>query len=179
MMWRIRYMVHILQANSFQHPFHRRSFLCVAWLFGLLCGIIASFHLMRVSFSLMRGFQFDSVSIVWVLYSVAFPFGITALAVYLDLSWVFYVLSFFKGFCYTFVSVVLLHLFNRGLLMRFLFMFYEIVSIPALYICWLRGISRGTKSCLTECLGWFSFSALIACIGYGFISICLPGAVIL
>lgn len=178
-MWRILYLVHVLQAISFRHPFERRSFLCVVWLSGLIFGFIASFHAMSANVSLMRGFQFDSVSIVRVICGIAFPFGITALAVYADLPWVVYVLSFFKGFCYTFVSVVCLYWFNGGLLMRFLFMFYEIVSIPALYICWLRGISGGTKPFFAECLGWFSFSVLIACIDYRFISIFLPGAVIL
>ena len=126
-MWRVFYLESLLQANNSGQSICRRFTLGFCWILGLLIGLISGLNTAPSFISVMRGFSVDSVSIVCLLSSLFFSYGIIALAVYSSNSWIICAFSFMKGFSFSFVSCLLLYFLKGDILMRLFLMFYEIL----------------------------------------------------
>lgn len=150
----------VLQSKRFfQHRFSC-FLLSFCWLLGLTLGSVFMIH--SISLSWMRRIFFDPVSIVGCVFSCAFPFLITAFVVMISAPWILFFCSLVKGFVFASVSLYLIYLYSdAGWLVRFLLMFSEVFSIPALYMCWRRSLISKRRSAAFVCLGWFSFSAFL------------------
>jgi len=159
-------MTPVLQSHCFNRLCYGRIVLGFSWISGLILGcILFCFSASHVT-SLMRGFYFSSVSIVGLFLTVAFPYLITILAVFFSSYFLIFVFSFLKGICFSFISLLLVYTYDYGWLIRLLLMSFEFISIPTLYVCWSRVLVRCNHGSVTECLGWFSFSFLLASIDY-------------
>lgn len=172
-------MASVLQSSCFSRFAFARFFICFFWVLGLFTGIAIFLNHSDIFVSLMRGFSFSSVSIVWVFLAVFFPYLLTAFAVYFSTPWILVCFSFLKGIFFSLISMIVICTFHGGWLIRFLLMFYEIFSIPVLYACWNRGFFSNFSGFFAECLGWMIFSFLLAGIHYRFISPFVSGLGIL
>lgn len=135
----------IFMARFLHHldfPLSRRTYgpiLALIWASGLGCGIFCWFLADSSLFSLMRSALSCSVSIVSLLSVTALPFLLSALVVFFSCHGLLFVISFGKGFLFSFVSMGTLACFGcAGWLVQLLLCFSDLVSLPILYWFWLR-----------------------------------------
>lgn len=114
--------------------------LAACFLAGLILGIRMS-HRAEFSFSLMHGALDRAVSIVHLLSVLLLPILFSALAVYFSKPRLLYGIAFLKAFVFAFVSAGVSAGFgNAGWLVRWLLMFSDSLSLPLLWLYWLRHI---------------------------------------
>ena len=124
------------------------------FLLGLILGIRFS-HTVDFSVSLMRGALCGAVSIVRLLSVLLLPLLFSALAVYFSKPRLLYGIAFLKAFLFAFVSGSVVSCFgSAGWLARWLIMFSDCMSLPLLWLYWLRHIPgrnpfQGTDTILT------------------------------
>lgn len=114
------------------------AILAACFLVGLILGIRMS-HEAEFSFSLMRSALKSTVSIVRLLSVLLLPFLFSALAVYFSKPKLLYGIAFLKAFAFGFVSAGINAAFgSAGWLVRLLVMFSDCMSMPILWLYWLR-----------------------------------------
>lgn len=172
-------MALVLQSRRSYRFRDTRFYLVFSWISGLILGSVLYYTLSFNCFSLMRGIHFSSVSIVGFILLTAFPYLLTIFLVFFLPPWFIYLFSFLKGISFSIVSLSIIESFPCGWLIRFFIMFFEIFSMPTLYVCWSRVLVRGNHGSVTECLGWFCFSLLLRSIDYRIVSPIVSGFVIL
>ncbi len=146
-------------------------FLAFFYLSGLLLGITIAFTAGDVNLNLMRGIPHASVSIVGSLCITILPFLLSAIAVSISKPWLLLVISFAKGFLFSFIAFTAMQSFgNAGWLIRCLLCFSDGLFLPVLYFYWLRRISgRSTASCC-ETMLFLPLAVLIGSIDFRIIS---------
>ena len=116
------------------------AFLAACFLTGLILGIRMS-HGVDFSVSLMRGALSSTVSIVRLLSVLLLPLLFSALAVFFSKPQLLYPIAFLKAFVFSFVSAGICTGFgSAGWLARPLIMFSDSLSLPMLWLYWLRHI---------------------------------------
>ena len=143
----------------------------IVWSAGLFFGTSIFRFSGSVSSSVMHGLLEDSVSIV-SLFSVSFlPFLFSAFAVSIGLPWLLFPICFAKALCFSYVSAAIMTGFHcAGWLVRLLFMFNDLLSVPMLFLYGLRNIVHTGRIHLWELLMVFSALLLIGSIDYCFVS---------
>ena len=117
------------------------------------------------SFSLMRGAMDSAVSIVSALCVLLLPLFFSALAVYFSKPKLLYGIAFLKAFTFAFVSAGITSGFgSAGWLARRLLMFSDSLSLPLLWLYWLRhipgkGVFQPADTILiASCMGFIGFA---------------------
>ena len=148
-----------------------RLFLALSWCAGLFLGILAASAASETLVPLMRGTVTAPVSIFGLLAVIFLPFLFSAYAVYFAEPWLLLIVSIFKAFSFAFCSFGLCLAFGQcSWLVRFLYLFSDVFSIPVLYCFWLRNISGRTRSSRRECIVFGIITLVIGCIDYWLIS---------
>ena len=146
-------------------------FLALSWSLGLLTGILFSLSAGNPLVSLMRTAAFGRVSILGLLTAILLPFLLSALAVCLQLPWLFFPISFGKAFLAAFLGCALVSAYGTaGILVRFLLMFSECFSLPFLFWYWIRYISLRNRPSALAAPIVFLFLVLIGIFDFYFVS---------
>jgi hypothetical protein len=104
------------------------------WIAGLILGTITAAAASNSYFLLMRMAPKSSVSIIGLAVTVLLPFLLTAFAVLADRSLWLYPICFLKVFAFAFCGYGISVAYgSAGWLVRFLFQFSDILSIPILF----------------------------------------------
>lgn len=141
--------------------------LSTVWITGFAAGIFVSKRAVPLFLSLMRGTSFDSVSIVGLIVSAGVPFLISAFAVIYSRPAILLSVCFLKACCYTLSSVCLmLHYGEGGWLIRWLLMAHESLSLPVLYLFWLRYFRFWKFPSVTECIWLGSLEIMFLTFAY-------------
>ena len=142
-------------------------FLAFCWFAGLICGILIYLSADETIAPLMLSAVSGSVSIVILLCVTAFPFLFSAIAVFLSLPWLLFLLSFAKAVCFSFVSIAVCEAWHcAGWLIRYLLLFSDCLTVPILYFLWLRYVSGKRRCSCAEMFAFFSAAVLIGSIDY-------------
>ena len=105
------------------------------WLAGLIAGTLLAASSSTHYFLLMRMAPMSHVSIVGLTVTVLLPFLCSAFAVYKDRPWMLYAICFTKVFIFAVCGFGITAAYgNAGWLVRSLFQFSDICTIPVL--CW-------------------------------------------
>ena len=116
------------------------ALLAACFLVGFVLGVRMSCGV-DFSVSLMRGAMAGSVSIVSLLCVLLLPLLFSALAVYFSKPRLLYCIAFVKAFAFAFVSAAITSGFaSAGWLARWLLMFSDCLSLPLLWMYWLRHV---------------------------------------
>lgn len=116
------------------------AFLAACFLSGLFFGVWMSYGV-EFSVSLMRGVMDSAVSIVSLLGVLLLPLLFSALAVYFSKPRWLFGIAFLKAFSFAFVSAGICTGFgSAGWLVRSLILFSDGLSLPLLWLYWLRHI---------------------------------------
>lgn len=149
----------------------RSTILALFWISGLIAGAAAYFFAGHFLSSLMHGILSGSVSIVSLLCVTVLPFLFSAFAVYICEPRLLYPICFGKAFLFSVVSMAVWISFgSAGWLVRWLLMFSDLVSLPLLYLFWLRHISGQRSFSGLEILLVASACMLIGSVDYCCIS---------
>ena len=164
-------MVELVRCNlSHQNNCFYRCFLCLFWVLGFLLGADNSSLFYDLN-SLMRGGLLCSVSIVSLLTVSFLPFLFSAFVVAIGLRWLLYPICFLKAFCCSFACTAIHVAFgSAGWLMCFLLAFSDLLTMPMLFLYWLRHISDLRFFSGTECVFFLSIYTLIGCIDYYYVA---------
>lgn len=172
-------MAFVLQSCPSCHVTTKRFFLGFFWVSGLILGAVLYCTGLFAHTPLMLGRYYSSVSIVGFFLFISLPYLLTVFSVLFLPPWVLFVFCFLKGISFSLVSLCIINSFQCGWLIRLFIMFFEIFSVPTLYVCWSRILVSGNHGSVTECLGWFCFSLLLGSIDYRIISPIASGLLIL
>ena len=154
-------MIFVLQPERKCFPFTCPWMLATVWFSGFAVGIFICKRAVPVFLSLMRGMSFGPVSIVGLLLSAGIPILISAIAVIISRPWLLLTVCFFKAMVYLLFSVsVIIHFSEAGWLVQQLLMAYEILSLPILYIFWLRCFRLGKLPSAIFFLGMVSLEVM-------------------
>lgn len=158
--------------NRFRRPppaqWQRYSGIILAscWCAGLLLGILAAASAGDSLASKMRGAVSQTVSIVPFLAYI--PFLLSAIAVHLRQPWLILPCSIVKAFIFGFCAFAITLAFGQSSwLVHFLFLFSDVVSIPILYLYWLRCIKGDQMQKY-----WFSGLCCALLLAVGLIDYC-------
>lgn len=144
-----------------------RFLLAFFWVAGLLCGMLAFRTGNRQFLLLMRSVIYEPVSIVGVLFSVTFPFLISASAVFMSKPGFLFPICFAKAFSFSVVSIGILQAYgSAGWLIRFFLLFGDYGSLPLLYWYWMRNIPRAQGASHLEAGAILSLLVLIGSINF-------------
>lgn len=138
-------------------------FLALFWIGGILFGIwissVSGGHLA----SLMRSAPHDAVSIVGLVFITFFPFFLSALAVSIFGRWLLHPIACCKGLLTAFVSMGMFQCYGcAGWLIRLFLCFSDLVSLPLLYLFWLRLLDKDNSNGIRDA---FLYLVPIFCIG--------------
>ena len=148
-----------------------KTLLSVFWMLGLIFGVLAAFGAGDATASTMLGAANGALSISGLLVIFAFPFLLSALAVFTAQPWLLLVMSFAKAFCFGFCFWSMDRLFgSAGWLVCFLAMFSDICSIPVLMWFWLRHISGGRGRLMKDLAVCAALAAVIGSFDYCIVS---------
>ena len=138
---------------------------------GLLMGVTLFLGVNAAQLSLMRGSGNGSVSIVLLFVTNCLPFLISAYAVYLSKAWLLFPVAFLRGCLFAFAAMGTGSCFgSAGWLFRPLFLFSDTLSLPVLYLFWLRHISGDHKFDFGEIVLYLAIVLLTGSIDYCLIS---------
>lgn len=160
-------MTFVLQPERKCLPLTRPWLLPTVWITGFAAGIFVSKRAAPLFLSLMRGLSFDSVSIVGLIVTAGVPFLISAFAVIYSRPAILLSVCFLKAFFYTLSSACLMLQYGEGgWLIRWCLMTHESLSLPVLYLFWLRYFRSGKFPSATECIWLGSLEILILTFAY-------------
>lgn len=115
--------------------------LALCWSGGLICGIIL-FALTGNTASLMEQAASCGVSLRNLMLANLLPFLFSAFAVYLRQPKLIFLIAFFRGCLFSYVSIGTVTAFgSAGWLVQILLMFSDLLLTVLLYFYWLRHIS--------------------------------------
>ena len=122
------------------------ALLTLSWVTGMVLG--AGFAYLSKQF--LVPMVIDSVSaqlsITGLVSAGIVPFLLSAFAVFFCEPWLLLIISMFKAFSFSFCATgVSLAFVQSSWLVRFLFLFSDILIIPVLYVYWLRCLSHRCK----------------------------------
>lgn len=145
--------------------------LALSWVAGLLLGVCSAFSASSFLVPMMRESIGCSVSIPGLLVAAFLPFLFSIYAVYLSEPWFLLIISTLKAFCFGFCACgVSLAFGHCSWLVRFLFLFTDVFSIPVLYWYWVKHIKIETKPIVQETLVCMGFVACFVAIDYCFVA---------
>jgi len=145
----------------------RTIFLAFLFFLGLAYGLYCFINSQNMLFPLMLGSYAGSVSIVSFFASSILPFLLSAIAVSFSIPWLIYFLSFTEAFLFSFVSLLVIFSFQPvGFLIRFLFLFGDITTLPILYFFWHKYLSSNSSYLYSGIFLFLSYGCLIGCIDY-------------
>ncbi len=149
----------------------RRIFLAFFWFSGLLLGALSFSDAGICNTSWMLGASNGTVSIVSLLCVNILPFLFSAFAVYIFRPFLLWIICFWKGFQFSFVSLGVLCCYpDSGWLVRWFLMFSDIFSLPLLFWFWHKHISDSGSYTGAEVFLFMSIFVLIVSIDYCYIS---------
>lgn len=141
------------------------------WLFGLVAGILTALASEEVLVPLiLRGVSMPTSASGMLLVGIL-PFLLSAYAIYFSEPWLLLIFSIGKSFSFAFCACGISLAFGQSSwLVRFLFLFSDILLMPLLLIYWLRHI-RGNTPVKRMGLMPYLFTAGIVCwLDYRFIA---------
>jgi hypothetical protein len=145
---------------------HSGIILASCWCLGLLLGIMAAASAGEDLASKMRSAASQTVSIVPFLAYV--PFLLSAIVIHFRQPWLILLCCMMKAFLFGYCAfAVTLGFGQSGWLVRFLFLFSDVASIPIMYLYWLRCLK---ENCAKRY--WFSCCCLAAIFVVGLIDYC-------
>ncbi len=131
--------------------------LAYVWVSGLWFGIFTSVN--AVDFSLRHIALPEAVSLVGLLYVNILPVLLTVYASLFRPHWVF-LICFSRAFLFSFVSMSIFRTYGEGgWLLRYLFLFSDLVTMPIFYWIWLKGCTGSVF--LSKYLTAFFFFCLL------------------
>lgn len=111
------------------------------WVFGLTLGALTAHGCDGIIQPLIRESAGLTPSLIGLCCATFFPFLLSAFAVSLSEPWLLLVISTCKAFSFSFCAVgVSLAFGQSGWLVRFLFLFSDLLQLPLLCWYWLRHI---------------------------------------
>ena len=161
----------------FLHPFDtftlrrkRHILLALSWMLGLGLGALVFRYEKQHITALMPSVLCSQSSIIGLAASALLPFLLSAVAVYLSFPLFLIPICFSKAFLYAYISCGIYHFFcSAGWLIHGLLLFVDTLSIPVLYLYWLRHIS-GFRYFHPASTGiYFAALVLIITLGYHWI----------
>lgn len=145
--------------------------LCSVWLVGLVFGVLAASGLDDTYFHLMRPLDSHGLSIFRQLAAVYLPFLFAAYAVSIDKSKLILILCFLKAFSFSFCGCLIFILYgSAGWLVRFLLLFSDVITIPALFWFCLRHIDGQILSAKRDLILCALLATVVVCIDYFVVS---------
>lgn len=147
-----------------RHPAFVLLLCCTA---GLLFGILLAMLADTSIFSLMRRMELKPVSIVMCLAVQVLPFLITAYAASLSQLWLLNTACCFKLFFFSYTGAMIRLAFgSAGWLVRFLFLFSDIILIPCMcWFCFRRVMGEyDAKKDFWICIGILAMTSLVDCL---------------
>lgn len=167
-----RFLHHVLR--SLQRKWEI-VFLAFCFSMGLVFGTL-SFYRADLSSSLMHGAISGSVSIVHLLSVILLPFLLSALAVFFSKPKLIFAIAFLKAFNFAFISAGVFAAFGcGGWLVRWLLMFSDCLTMPLLWLYWLRNAFGCRAFRIWEVGTTAAAYCLIGCLDYYFIMPLLLG----
>lgn len=137
-------------ARFLHHDFFFRQrkayplYLAFGWAIGLMLGFSLSRHEDSFSSTWMRMADMSPASIVGLMGVTLFPFLFSAFAVYICQYWMLPVIAAAKAFSFGYLLWGAAYTYGGALWLAYpLLCFSEVVSIPVLWLFWLRHGGRG------------------------------------
>lgn len=130
-------MMHIREVHAYRKTFLFRLLVTILW----CCGLIAGYRCIQYSsanlISLMHTPVVTAVSIVGRYTLLNLPFVIVVISAQFNLFFINSLILFCKAFLYAYSSCSIIALYgSSGWLCRFLFLFFDFCTLPALiYLC--------------------------------------------
>ena len=159
------------------HPFfscwrRNRSYILLAfcWTSGFVVGFLFYKYNLHTLSSLMRRISLAPVSIVGLLLTFLLPFLFSAFAVIFHTPiWIFPI-SVCKAFLFAIVSIGIIDCIgSAGWLYRILLLTGDILSMPALYLYWLRSLLDAHSIHVKFVLFWAIVAFLLGCVNNCFL----------
>ncbi len=147
-----------------QHP---ACLLCSIWLGGLAFGVFTAAGLDDTYFHLMLPFDSHGLSIFRQLAVVYLPFLFAAYAVSIDQTKLLLVLCFLKAFVFSFCGYLIFRMFgSAGWLVRFLLLFTDVFTIPALFWFCIRHVEGQILNAKRDLIICILLATMVVCIDY-------------
>lgn len=130
------------QCDTFTRRRFHYAALAFSWVIGLGFGALTFGYGKDSLVSLMPSALSSRLSIVGLLSSTLLPFLFSVFAVYISVPQVLIVICLAKAFLYAYISCGVYQAFgSAGWLAHWILMFTDTLSIPVLYLFWLRHVS--------------------------------------
>lgn len=130
------------QFDTFTIRRNRNFLLALSWALGLGFGALTFRYGQDRIVSLMPSVLLSRLSIVGLAASALLPFLLSVIAVYYAVPLTLTIICFAKAFLYAYISCGICQAFgDSGWLVRWLLLFVDNLTIPVLYLYWLRHIS--------------------------------------
>lgn len=148
-----------------------RRILAFFWFSGLLLGLLVTIYAGDSFLPMMRTAVLCRVSISGLLFAILLPFLLSALAVFASQPWLIGLIAFSKSFLFMLLAAgVSLAYGTGGWLVRILFMFGDICSLPLLWFFWLRRGCGGLTAAPWYCAVVGALAAAACCMDFYVIS---------
>ena len=135
------------------------------WVIGLLLGWFAASACADMLQTLIPALLLADRSPAMILLPTLLPFLLSAFAVYFSLPWLLAVFCGLKAFSFGFCGFGLCMVYGQcSWLIRLLYMFTDICSLPVLYFYWLRYLCGGNRPYWVTNLCFLSILMAICCI---------------
>ncbi len=145
--------------------------LSALWILGLAAGIVLAFQTDSAFHALMRRAFASPVSIVGFAVVFGLPFLFTAFAVMISQPGILLLAAFGKAFSFGFIACTLeLAFAPAGWLLRLLFLFSDLASLPALLWLWQRGLEPEKPQFWRDALCYGVFCFLVGSLDYYIVS---------
>lgn len=124
-----------------------RPILAFVWICGLVSGAFISLSADEFLASTMHALIRSDMSISGLLAALFLPFLISFFAVYLSQNWLLLIVAFFKAFLFAYTGAGLILSFDAaGWLLCLLLLFGDVLTLPALWLLWLRCLHSSGRS---------------------------------
>ena len=156
--------------HDFQLDHRRIYWLPLAFFFqlGLICGGYLFLCTEDSFLSVTRLALGSRVTVVGLAGVLLLPFLLSAFAVSLRHIWLLYPVAFWKALCFSFVSLCILVAFGSGGWLALpLILFSDLLSFPALWLFWLRGLRGDGRLGVGSMVVWLG---AVGCLDYCIIS---------
>lgn len=159
------------QFDTFTIRKNHTFYLALSWAFGLGFGALTFRYGKDHLISLMPSVLSSRLSIVGLASAAILPFLFSVFAVYASIPWLMTIFCFAKAFLYTYISCGIYALFGSARwLLQGLLLCVDTMSIPVLYLYWLRHITGCRPFRFSAAAGYLAVLIGIVILGYYWIS---------
>lgn len=153
--------------------FRRQPHLLLAfsWACGLVLGALLFRHGRDFILPFMPLTLSSRLSVPGLASSALLPFLFSVFSVYFGIPWMQFIICLCKAFLYSYISCGVYAFFgNVGWLVHWLLLFADTLSIPVLYLYWLRYVSGSRQFRFLTILPYWALLSSLMVLEYRFIA---------